>query len=278
MFFYGSDSDEDCMLAPQRRQLRDKSDPLSLNENQFRQYFRVSREAFKNILETTKFPQTSKSSAIPSTLKLAATLNLLASGSYQTNVGASFLLGMAQPTVSTIFSELISLLEETLCEKWIGLNTQSFNETKKHYFDKFKIPGVVGCIDGTHIPILRPTKDEHMYFNRKGFHSINAMIITDHNYRILAINPRFGGAAHDSFVWDMSAEREFFEENFRNGESRLLGDSGYCLAPWLLTPYRNANFGSGEEKFNSIHSTARCSVERGIGVLKSRWRCLSSDL
>ncbi|XP_055590232.1 putative nuclease HARBI1 [Uranotaenia lowii] len=224
MFFYGSDSDDDCMLAPQRCQLRDKSDPLSLNENQFRQYFRVSREAFKNILETTEFPQTSKSSAIPSTLKLAATLNLLASGSYQTNVGASFLLGMAQPTVSTIFSELISLLEETLCEKWIGLNTQSFNETKKHYFDKFKIPGVIGCIDGTHIPILRPTKDEHMYFNRKGFHSINAMIITDHNYRILAINPRFDGAAHDSFVWDISAEREFFEENFRNGESRLLGE------------------------------------------------------
>ncbi|XP_055605090.1 putative nuclease HARBI1 [Uranotaenia lowii] len=141
-----------------------------------------------------------------------------------------------------------------------------------------QVPGVVGCIDSTHIPILRPTKDEHMYFNRKGFHSINAMIVnTDHNYRILAINPRFGGAAHDSFVWDMSAEREFFEENFRNGESRLLGDSGYCLAPWLLTPYRNAYYGSGEEKFNSIHSTARCSVERGIGVLKSRWRCLSSD-
>lgn len=114
-------------------------------------------------------------------------------------------------------------------------------------------------------------------------------------YRILAVNSCYGGAAHDSFVWSMSEERDFFEENFRNGDMRLLGicsnnfqnlldiishflgDSGYGLAPWLLTPYRVANEGSGEEIFNGIHSAARCVVERCIGVLKARWRCLSSD-
>ncbi|XP_058826947.1 putative nuclease HARBI1 [Topomyia yanbarensis] len=204
-------------------------------------------------------------------------MNLLSSGSYQINVGGSFVLGMAQPTVSLVFNETITLLENFLCEQWIVIEPRSFNTTKAYFFNKFKIPGVVGCIDGTHIPILKPTQDEHMFFNRKGFHSINAMIITDQEYRIMAVNSRYGGAAHDSFVWSMSDERQFFQEGFHNGDSRLLGDSGYALAPWLLTPYRSANEGSGEEIFNTIHSTARCSVERGIGVLKARWRCLSSD-
>lgn len=129
------------------------------------------------IMDTTSFLPSSRCTAIPAVLKLAATLNLLASGSYQVNVGGSFLLGMAQPTVSLVFNEMINLLENTLCEEWIAMKPTEFKETKKHFFEKFKIPGVVGCIDGTHIPILRPTKDEHMFFNRKGFHSINAMIV-----------------------------------------------------------------------------------------------------
>ncbi|XP_065079420.1 putative nuclease HARBI1 [Ochlerotatus camptorhynchus] len=218
-----------------RRELRDNSDPFSLSENDAVQYFRLSRKAFKFLLNVTLFPPTSRYTAMPSVLKLATTINLLASGSYQVNVG---LIGMAQPSVSLVFNEVILLLERTICENLIKLDPVSF-------FDKFKIPRVVGCIDGTHIPILRP--DEHMYFNWKGFHSINAMMITDHNYRILAVNPCYGGAARDSFVWSMSEEREYFEENFRNGQSRLLGDSGYGLAPWLLTPYRIVNEGSGEE-------------------------------
>lgn len=37
---------------------------------------------------------------------------------------------------------------------------------------------VVGCIDGTHIGLQKPTVNEHMYFNRKGFHSINAMLVS----------------------------------------------------------------------------------------------------
>lgn len=145
---------------------------------------RLSREAFKCILDSTSFPAISRCTAVPPVLKLAATLNLLASGSYQLNVGGSFLFGMAQPTISTIFNETIVLLEEALCSDWVKIEPSLFNETKKHFFRKFKIPGVVGCIDGTHIPILRPTQDEHMYFNRKGFHSINAMIVSN-DIRIL---------------------------------------------------------------------------------------------
>ncbi|KAK8763140.1 hypothetical protein V5799_034250 [Amblyomma americanum] len=54
----------------------------------------------------------------------------------------------------------------------------------------------------------------------------------------------------------------------------LLGESGYPLQPWLLTPvsgHPDAN--TAEWKYNAAHSSMRCFVESCIGVLKSRFRC-----
>lgn len=85
----------------------------------------------------------------------------------------------------------------------------------------------------------------------------------------MAINARFGGAAHDSFVWDSSAEKQWFESNYTAGKKLwLLGDSGYPLQPWLMTPYRSPEEGSLEAKFNDAHSAARSVIERCIGKFR----------
>jgi hypothetical protein len=55
----------------------------------------------------------------------------------------------------------------------------------------------------------------------------------------------------------------------------FIGDSGYPIAPWLMTPvagYTGPN--TPEDKYNRCLTQARSSIERCIGVLKSRWRCL----
>lgn len=41
-----------------------------------------------------------------------------------------------------------------------------------------------------------------------------------------------------------------------------------------MTPYRSTTPGSAEANFNSTHAKARNVVERTIGVLKNRFRCL----
>ena len=53
----------------------------------------------------------------------------------------------------------------------------------------------------------------------------------------------------------------------------FLGDSGYSLRPWLLTPLANPQ-GRAEEIYNERHKTIRSLIERCNGVLKMRFRCL----
>lgn len=54
----------------------------------------------------------------------------------------------------------------------------------------------------------------------------------------------------------------------------MLGDSGYALRPWLLTPIMNAEANSPEDRYNIAHRRIRSLIERTNGLLKSRFRCL----
>lgn len=42
----------------------------------------------------------------------------------------------------------------------------------------------------------------------------------------------------------------------------------------MLTPFRSAENGTARSRFNKSLAKARSEVERTIGVLKNRWRCL----
>ena len=53
----------------------------------------------------------------------------------------------------------------------------------------------------------------------------------------------------------------------------MIGDSGYPLEPWLMTPYPDEN-AEREKRFNERHRSARNVIERCFGVLKSRFRCI----
>ena len=56
-----------------------------------------------------------------------------------------------------------------------------------------------------------------------------------------------------------------------------MGDSGYPQKPFLMTPIVNALPGSPEFLYTQHHIRTRVSVERCNGLLKARFRCLSSD-
>jgi len=50
-----------------------------------------------------------------------------------------------------------------------------------------------------------------------------------------------------------------------------IGDSGYPLRPWLLTPINNP-ITEAEKYYNTKHMSTRSLIERCNGVLKMRFR------
>lgn len=139
----------------------------------------------------------------------------------------------------------------------------------------------MGAIDGTHVEILAPPVADlnhppHVYINRKGKYSINVMLISDANNKIIACNARFPGSVHDSAIWQVSSIRAHLQHRFENGDntSHLLGDSGYPLEPWLFTPFLNPH-NEQETAYNNDLTSTRNVIERTNGILKGRFRCLS---
>ena len=58
---------------------------------------------------------------------------------------------------------------------------------------------------------------------------------------------------------------------YRYFDYALLGDSGYALRPWLMTPLA-AVATPREAAYNRLHKSERTIVERSIGTWKSRFR------
>lgn len=87
---------------------------------------------------------------------------------------------------------------------------------------------------------------------------------------------RWPGGSHDAFIWRGSSLREVFTDGFIPEKNFLIGDSGYPLEPWMMTPFENEDT-ERRKKYNETHRRARNVVERCFGVLKSRFKCLSDS-
>nr|XP_039269133.1 putative nuclease HARBI1 [Styela clava] len=141
-----------------------------------------------------------------------------------------------------------------------------------NFYNISKFPNVIGAIDGTHVPIIAPAANEHLYICRKNFHSLNVQAICDENMIFTDIVVKWPGSSHDSFILQQSNIYDKFESG-QFGNSLLLGDSGYPLKKWLMTPISNPN-GTAAERYNIAHKKTRVIIEKAFGVLKQRWRIL----
>ncbi|KAH7980386.1 hypothetical protein HPB49_015464 [Dermacentor silvarum] len=143
------------------------------------------------------------------------------------------------------------------------------------------IPGVIGCTDDGLIAIIAPKGERNTAFmSRKGYYAENCMFICDADMSILTVYPMRPGSDHDSFVWWTTwLRRRFQAGRIANSGAYLIGDSGYPLDPWLLTPVPgHPPMQTAEGKYNTAHATLRSVVERCIGLLMSRFRCLQRYL
>ncbi|XP_067633817.1 putative nuclease HARBI1 [Eurosta solidaginis] len=262
-----------------RRILRDKCNPLELPNASFHQLNRINKPAFKYLLDVLHngLPVARKRFAIDTVVKLSAALRFFGEGAYQKGVGRQMNVGLSQSSFSHVLSKVLNVFEECLCNQWIKWPTKDeMREIALDFHRQFNIPGIIGCIDGTHVRIIGPRNNKHLYYNIKGYYSMNVLLVCDNKMAIRYVDATHAGACHDPLIWNTSELRVSMEQNYLLGTRNvwLLGDAGYPLEPWLLTPHRSAEEDSTESKFNEVHARGRNIVERTNGVLKNRWRCV----
>lgn len=143
----------------------------------FLESFRTDKEMFETILNKIspfmKHPQIRKS------IQLGAALRFLATGSYQLGVAKDHDINIGRSTFSKVLHNVVNHMEEQLCYEAIQLQMRpnEIAKSKEYFYENFSLPGVIACVDGTHVKILKPVVDESVFLNRKGYYSLNAMIV-----------------------------------------------------------------------------------------------------
>ena len=156
-----------------------------------------------------------------------------------------------------------------------------------HDFQEFcGLPVVAGAIDGTHIYIRKPYVGPEDYFYFKSArYTIQVQAVVDRwkCFTDLAVGmPR---SKHDSCMLRRSTlylnaqNGTLFEDglNVEGFTPYLLGDGGYPLKMWLMTPYRD---GPGRLDQRSVLdrlysrrlSRGRSVIENAFGILKQSFR------
>ncbi|KAM7423433.1 hypothetical protein PAMA_011138 [Pampus argenteus] len=212
---------------------------------------------------------TSRSHALTSEQILCVALRFFANGSFLYNIGDAEHLSKA--TVCRAIRRVCLALKTLLPIFVVFPGHKPVRAIKEEFHRIAGFPNVIGCIDGTHIPITAPSHNEADYVNRKSIHSINVQIICDAAHIISNVEAKWPGSVHDSRIYRESN----LSARLQHGEfdGLLLGDRGYPCQPRLLTPYPDPEPGP-QQNFNRAHSRTRGRVEITIGLLKARFQCL----
>jgi len=138
------------------------------------------------------------------------------------------------------------------------------------------MPSVCGVLDGTLIPIISPSHNEHQFVDRhKKGHSLNVMAVCGPSFEFFHVNPRWPGSVNDARILRVSTLNTAFDDGYRPFPGAvILGDSIYPTKNWLIPPLPGTVIG-GEKLFNEAHKKTRATVERAFGILKHRFPVLN---
>ena len=140
----------------------------------------------------------------------------------------------------------------------------------------------IGALDGCHLSAIVSPDDIRTFRNRKSFISQNVLGVVDFDMIFNYCLTGWKGSAHDGKVLDDALQK---------GIAILLnkyylGDTGYALSKFCLTPYRGVRYHlkewaggnlrpqNKEELFNLRHTFLRNAIERTFGVTKRRFPTL----
>ena len=86
------------------------------------------------------------------------------------------MFGVGISTVCTIVLQTTHVITEHLLPRYVCIpNEERLKEIIKDFENLWGLPQAVGTIDGSHIPILKPTDSLSDSFNRKGYYQCTGL-------------------------------------------------------------------------------------------------------
>ena len=240
-------------------------------DESFRSHFRVSRTLCGEILTMFARPIRDQTDLPPDHQVLLSLWGVIGNLDSFREVGDRF--GVTKSTAWEVFMNFCTVCTSRTNEfiTW----PENLAKTKSEFEKIAGFPGVVGCVDGSHIPIPVPQEHGYRYINRKGFASMN-LAVCDSDLKFTYVNVGWPGSVHDARVYRNTLQpvlEEQEEELLAGGY--LLGDAAFPVATYLQPPFRdNGHLTTQQRAFNTKLSPTRMSVERSFGRLKCKFRRL----
>ncbi|XP_027132646.1 putative nuclease HARBI1 [Larimichthys crocea] len=163
-----------------QRVLRPRIDISALPDNFLFERYSVTSQSIiyiHNLIRPHIANITSRSHALTSQQIVCVALRFFANGSFLYNIGDAEHLSKA--TVCRAIRRVCLALKRLLPIFVVFPGHKPVRAIKEEFHRIAGFPNVIGCIDGTHIPITAPSHNEADYVNRKSIHSINVQIICD---------------------------------------------------------------------------------------------------
>ena len=208
-----------------QRFYRTPLDVLAIGEAEVYRLFRFNTQAIQEIttiLQDDLTSPTHRSHAVQPLIKVLATLHFLATGSFQRTSGG--VAGMSQTSMSRCVHQVVPAILRHMSNQ-IVRPTQEVqrNKARADFVRIAGFPRTIGAIDCTHVALQPPRDTEHLFRNRKHWHSINVQVIVDAHGLIWHVRAKHPGSSHDSFIYRQSDIPMEFDQNVY-GDSWLVGE------------------------------------------------------
>nr|CAI5817062.1 unnamed protein product [Callosobruchus analis] len=180
---------------------------------------------------------------------------------------------MAKSTLFNCFARVIMALNKIAPDiiKWPP--PEERQSLKRQFQNIRNLPGAVGAVDGTNVPIKAPHENPEVYVNRKCFHGITLQCISAPNLKFLDCFTGYPSSVPDNRIFRNSDI--FFEFINNNNDEFIIGDKAYPVTKWCIPPYIERGYVTAQQRnFNSVHANIRQVVERSFALLFGGFRRL----
>ncbi|RRT66611.1 hypothetical protein B296_00018961 [Ensete ventricosum] len=261
---------------------------LSKESRKFESIFKISRKTFNYICSLVRDDLMARTSNFAftdgKTLSLedqvAIGLRRLSSGESLLNIGVSF--GMNHSTVSQVTWRFVEAMEERGIHHLKWPTSPEMEDIKSKFEEIQGLPNCCGAIDTTHIMMCLPSVDatNKVWVDYEKKHSMVLQAVVDPDLRFRDIITGWPGSMNEVPVLQSSGFFKMCEKGTRlNGEKvelpeklevreYIIGDSGFPLLPWLLTPYQGKDLSDAKIEFNKRLSGTRMVAQRALARLK----------